>query len=67
MSRNLKMHVPKILKPGQVVFDIDLQEYVNLKAESVDFPGKAYVFNPRCAETYLTHFRRLTRKELGLP
>jgi hypothetical protein len=57
----------KILKPGQVVFDKQQNEYVNLKAESADHPGKAYVFNPRCGETYLTEIRALTRKELGLP
>jgi hypothetical protein len=55
----------KIIKPGTVVYDVDMDEYVVFKADSVDHKGKAYVFNPRCAGTYLTTVRPLNRKERG--
>ena len=55
----------KILKPGTVVYDLDLNEYVVFKADSADHPNQSFVFNPRCGETYLTRTRALTRKERG--
>jgi hypothetical protein len=59
------MSKSKVTKPGTVVFDLEQCEYVNFRADSADHPGKVYVYNPRCGETYLTRVRQLSRKERG--
>lgn len=56
---------PKIIKPGTVVFDLDRKEFVLFKADSADFPGKAFVTTLREPFTYLTTIRQLNRKERG--
>lgn len=56
----------KIIKPGTVVFDLERKEYVLFKADSADFPGKAYCLDPTDDNgTYLTTVRPLNRKERG--
>jgi hypothetical protein len=63
------MSKPKIIKPGTVVFDIMSNRYVIFKADSADFPGRAYVLDPsdprKVVEHYLTTVRTLNRRERG--
>jgi hypothetical protein len=65
---------PKILKPGQVVYDLLTFHYVVFKAPSADHPDKAFVYDPyeakgeaKIVHPKLTTIRPLNRKELGLP
>ena len=51
---------------NQVVFDKQMGEYVNFRKWDGNTPLKnAFVYNPRCGETYITPIRLLTVSELG--
>ena len=58
---------PKILKPGQVVFDIPNSTYVWFRGHVADKNDEAFVRDPKSNAVYVTTIRALNRKELGLP